>query len=586
MRDVIDYLEYDVDPDVWIGRLLRQLETGNYEPSSPRRFMLAKSNGFSRRMTIPAIPDVVLYRAIVDWFYNKAKGKQHKHVYFDQSHLHSAATRGFQFARQHMAEATSGSDPYVSSRSTFLAWLHYDQYRKYLILKKISPYIVLTDVANFFDSVLHTRISEALHEIAAPPRIVGLLFFLLERLAVRDTYSDSPRIGLPVDEYGCSRTLAHMVLLSHDESMVKLVGEAAYVRWADDQTFGVATKADALKILAAVGSSLAQLNLTPNAAKSKILTLSQARRHFHLDVNAALDKAFELPHKTRRERSARLRQAMHAWRIAKQHEDVGEWTKILSRTYRLLAQVGLRTLRSRALHDVLKYPTLASRIADYMRSTGSVAEFIDFAESLWNHPEQVYGDVSVALLEKCLRLEPDRGEAKALRQIASSFLAGTKKVPGSADCAAIAPLVVLRFGDRRSLPLLRSIIEERRKSPTREVFHSAAVIYAGYGRKELEVVRKEAAKSHRNNLSEIMRLIERITRYKSVPNRYKARLNLHFDPVQDCDFIDTRSVAAVRLLRFNQSQNVVGWLKEKKVNTARNKSVSQYDRGLVTRLFP
>ena len=496
MRDVIDYLEYDVDPDVWIGRLLRQLETGNYEPSGPRRFTLAKSYGFSRRITIPAIPDAVLYRAIVDWFYNKAKRKQHEHVYFNQSQLHSAATRGFQFARQHMAEATSRSHPYVSSRSTFLAWLHYDQYCKYLILKRISRYIVLTDIANFFDSVLHTRISEALHEIAAHPRIVGLLFFLLERLAVRDTYSDSPRIGLPVDEYGCSRTLAHMVLLSHDERMVKLVGETAYARWADDQTFAVATKADALKILAAVGSSLAQLNLTPNAAKSKILTLTQARRHFHLDVNAALDKAFELPHKTRRERSARRRQAMHAWRIAKQHEDVGEWTKILSRTYRLFAQVGFRALRRRALYDVLKYPTLASRIADYMRCTGSVAEFIDFAESLWNHLEQVYGDVSVALLEKCLRLEPDRGEAKVLRQIASSFLKGTKKVPGSADCAAIAPLVILRFGDRRSLPLLRSIIEERRKSPAREVIRSAAVTYAGYGRKELGIVRKEAAKSH------------------------------------------------------------------------------------------
>ena len=60
VRDVIDFLEYDVDPDIWINRLLRQIREGNYEPNSPSRFTLAKSKGFSRVMTFPAIPDLVL----------------------------------------------------------------------------------------------------------------------------------------------------------------------------------------------------------------------------------------------------------------------------------------------------------------------------------------------------------------------------------------------------------------------------------------------------------------------------------------------------------------------------------------------
>lgn len=44
-RDVIDYLEYDLDPDVWIGRLLRQIADGRYEPTTPMRYTLAKSKG-------------------------------------------------------------------------------------------------------------------------------------------------------------------------------------------------------------------------------------------------------------------------------------------------------------------------------------------------------------------------------------------------------------------------------------------------------------------------------------------------------------------------------------------------------------
>jgi hypothetical protein len=59
IRDVVDFLEYDVDPEVWMNRLLRQITTGSYEPNTSRRFTIAK--GFSRSMTMPDIPDLVLY---------------------------------------------------------------------------------------------------------------------------------------------------------------------------------------------------------------------------------------------------------------------------------------------------------------------------------------------------------------------------------------------------------------------------------------------------------------------------------------------------------------------------------------------
>ena len=323
-RDIIDFLEYDVDPDIWINRLLHQLKTGSYEPAAPSRFYLAKSNGFSRKMTTPAIPDLVLYRAIVDWFYEKAKRREKKHVYFERSQLHQATIKAHKAAQIDMDKVASSSAPYAVSLSTFLVWLRYDQYRKYLILRKISPFIVITDITNFFDSVLHMRIAESLHKIAAHPRLVGLLFFLLERLAVRDTFSESPRMGLPVDQFGCSRALAHMVLFSHDDEMVNLVGENSYVRWADDQTFAVATRADSLRTLAAVSKSLAQLNLTPNAGKSKILTLSQARRHFHLNLNKMLDDAQSMPHGTANELHLLRRIVRKILRLARPHEDIGE----------------------------------------------------------------------------------------------------------------------------------------------------------------------------------------------------------------------------------------------------------------------
>jgi hypothetical protein len=184
VRDVIDYLDYDVDPDVWIKRLLRTIESGNYEPHSPMRFTLGKSQGLSRRMTFPRIPDLALYRAITDHLYRKAKRSQHKNVYFLRDRLAKAAQVATAAATVTMSGAAQKYQS--SSRRSFLNWLRYDQYRKYLLYRRVYQYFVLTDITNFFDSILHSHVAESLRALPVPPRMIGLLFFLLERLSVRD----------------------------------------------------------------------------------------------------------------------------------------------------------------------------------------------------------------------------------------------------------------------------------------------------------------------------------------------------------------------------------------------------------------
>lgn len=86
-RDVVDYLEYDIDPETWIRSLLREIAEGAYEPNTPVRYPLAKSKGFSRRMTLPQVRDLVLYRAIVDYLYARMKRREHRHVYFERGRL-------------------------------------------------------------------------------------------------------------------------------------------------------------------------------------------------------------------------------------------------------------------------------------------------------------------------------------------------------------------------------------------------------------------------------------------------------------------------------------------------------------------
>lgn len=257
IRDVVDHLEYDLDPKVWIRTLLRQIADGSYEPHLPERFTLGKSNGFSRKMTCPRVPDIVLYRAVVDILYRKVRPREHPHVYFERAAIEEHR-KGFTEEERVRRDADPSlrematwlMDYETGSNARFRAWLHYDQYRRHLIFKRVYPFIVITDITNFFDSVLFSRVTESLHEISAPPQLVNLLFLLLERLCVRGSLGECPRIGLPVDQFDCSRKLAHVVLFPHDDRMVKAAGEDAFVRYMDDQNFGASSRAEGLRILA------------------------------------------------------------------------------------------------------------------------------------------------------------------------------------------------------------------------------------------------------------------------------------------------------------------------------------------------
>ena len=269
-----------------------------------------------------------------------------------------------------------------TSGSAFAMWLKFNQYRKRLLQEKVHPFIVVTDINTFFDSILYNRVIDITHAVAINPDIVGLLLFLLERLSVRGAYTESPRIGLPVDEFDCSRTLAHLVLFPHDRRMTNRVGASAYVRWMDDQSFGVASYAAGLKVLRHCDRSLTRLHLAPNTAKTRILSLAEASKHFHLEVNAALDEIESLKRDSLADRALIGQRIEELWaRVGRGEESGGEWKKVLMRFFRLAGIGGTGFLRGRAATELLEHPTLAVRIVEYMRVTGDARAFVDFAES-------------------------------------------------------------------------------------------------------------------------------------------------------------------------------------------------------------
>ncbi|MEQ8667461.1 MAG: RNA-directed DNA polymerase [Rhodospirillales bacterium] len=583
-RDVVDYLEFDISPEVWIHRLCRQVRTLKFEPARPSTFFIAKGGGFNRRMATPSIPDAVLYRAIVDWLYSRASKFETRNAYFERKKLDKAQREAAEAARKEMG-FDEFANPYKSTTG-FLRWLCFEQFKRHLLLGEPSKFIVITDITNFFDSVLHSRVQESLHQVSAPSKMMGMLFHLLERFEANHSFSASTQIGLAVDEFGCSRTLAHILLLSHDDRMVKLVGDGQYVRWVDDQNFGVASRADGLRIVAAVQSSLAKLNLTANSAKTRVLTLAEARRHFHFDINQELDDAFRDKNFPTAKAQRALRTRFNTiWTDSLQHEGIGEWSKILSRFYRLAGISKSRRLRRRALNDIVRYPRLAIRILDYIRCTGSSKEYLDFCQTLWAHPEQLYADVNRFAFEGIIRLALQPNERSEVRKLARSFITGRQKIIGADECAAIAPLLLLKFGDARSLSTIEKVVMSNEMVDTHELFRCAAIVYCSFGIKRFRQVRRQVAKLPKNNLSEIVRLIEAIQEYKDVPDRFKPRVSLRLDTMSNSKWLDLQSLITLRLLLLNDRKRVRDWVAKIRDESASNDLVPTHERISIQRLL-
>lgn len=79
---------------------------------------------------------------------------------------------------------------------------------------------------------------------------------------------------------------------------------------------------------------------------------------------------------------------------------IGEFEKVLRRLYRLAGIARVRFLRRRALVDILTNPGLAERICDYIRSSGTALEYLNFSSAVMAHPEQVYPDGSSSQIRK------------------------------------------------------------------------------------------------------------------------------------------------------------------------------------------
>jgi hypothetical protein len=166
-------------------------------------------------------------------------------------------------------------------------------------------------------------------------------------------------------------------------------------------------------------------------------------------------------------------------------------------------------------------------------------------------------------------------------RLASRILRGDENFVGVERCGTIAPLLILRFGDRRQLPGLQTVFRDAARPGAR----ASAVVYAGYGSSKLSDVEQAAAAVLRNPLAELVLMCRAVKRYTLVPERWGLRCKPAFDPITRGHYVDTRGLAAIRLLGLNTHKSVRGWLQNKR-RELRKAKLSDFDQRMLRRLWP
>jgi hypothetical protein len=273
LKDGIEHFDFHISIKIESIKLSHLILSGDYAPQKAQRILVEKSKGLCRQLVIPHIRDAIVLQCLSDALYEEVKGKSPtKNSYFEpQDHKFSSLSSGY---------------------GTFAAWLNFQ--KALFNFSKTRNFIVVTDIANYYDSISYVHLRNAISSISGVEEcVLDMLIFVLSDLLWQPDYTPRIEIGLPQINLDAPRLLAHCFLYELD-SFLASDPNRDFVRFMDDIDIGVDTIPDAKNVLKSVDLVLQTKQIRLNGGKTAILTRNEAIKHFRILENAQLDKLKEI----------------------------------------------------------------------------------------------------------------------------------------------------------------------------------------------------------------------------------------------------------------------------------------------------
>src|SRR5215468_10796253 len=241
--DGVTYEEYERDVARNLQSLYERLKNGKYQAQPLRRVYIPKENGKQRPISIPALEDKIVQKAMVEIL----------NAIYEQDFLD--CSYGFRPGRgQHQALDEVGR----------------------VICTRPTGWVLEIDVTAYFDSIVRTQLMEMIEKRVRDGSVLRLIRKWIQvgiieegRLLVSETGTGQGQTISPL----LANIYLHYVLDEWFENEVKprMRGEAYEIRFADDAVLCFQYKEDAVKVMEVLPKRFAKYGLTIHPEKTRLL---------------------------------------------------------------------------------------------------------------------------------------------------------------------------------------------------------------------------------------------------------------------------------------------------------------------------
>src|ERR1700719_994989 len=241
--DGVTYQEYQQDAERKIQELYQRLKDGKYQAQPLRRVYIPKENGKQRPISIPALEDKIVQKAMVEVL----------NAIYEQDFLD--CSYGFRPGRgQHQA---------------------LDEVKR-VICTRSTGWILELDITAYFDSIVREQLMEMIEKRVSDSSVLRLIRKWIQvgvieegRLLMSETGTAH---GQPISAL-LANAYMHYVLDKCFEEVVKprLKGEAHEIRFADDAILCFEHKEDAEKVKEVLTKRFSRIGLTLHPEKTRLV---------------------------------------------------------------------------------------------------------------------------------------------------------------------------------------------------------------------------------------------------------------------------------------------------------------------------
>lgn len=273
--DLIEFKDIDHGIEDIAHDICLEISSAQYYPNKPKHYLVEKSRGLCRQMTLAHPRDLIVLQCLSSALYKEIKGSQPtKKAFFEPG------DQKFNKDKLLIDEGDYGS---------IASWKRFQE--KIFEFSKERRFIVVTDVANFYDFInfSHMRnIVSSLCNVKEP--ILDFLIFILNEISWNPDFMPRNGIGLPQMELEAPRVLANAMLYELDK-VAEDHSFGDYVRFMDDIDVGVDSIHAAKCVVRDIDLALQSRQLRLNSSKTIILRTENgdAHRHFCIKENKFLD---------------------------------------------------------------------------------------------------------------------------------------------------------------------------------------------------------------------------------------------------------------------------------------------------------